>query len=105
VGVAHSIWRLSRSAGDELRVGSEAALGTGLPGEPLEKTLASVSSQSLRQTGVTEDLGESLTELGDVSRLDHETGEPVLDHFGEAADPTRDDGRPARHRLDARQAE
>jgi hypothetical protein len=105
LGVADGVRWLWRSAPDELRVGSEAALGACLPGEPLEEALAGASPESRRQAAVAEDLGESLTELFDVPRLDEETGDAVLDHLGKPADPARDDGCRGRHRLDGGEAE
>jgi hypothetical protein len=105
LGVADGVRWLWRSARDQLRVGREAALRACLPREPLEEAFASASPESLRQAAVSEDLGESLTELFDVPRLDEKTGDAVLDHLGKPADAARDDGCRARHRLDRGETE
>ncbi len=105
MGVPDGVRRLSGYGADELRVGGEAALCAGLPGEPPEEALSRVSSQSRRQASVAEDLGEPLSELGDVARLDEESGDAIFDYLGEPAEPARDDGRSARHRLDRGKAE
>ena len=44
-------------------------------------------------------------ELCGITGLDQKTGNAVLDDLGKPAEAARDDGRPARHRLDAREAE
>jgi hypothetical protein len=103
LGVPDGVRRLSRSGVDELRISSETAVGAGLPGKRLEEAFSRISSQSLRQTTVAENLGETPPELCDVPGLDEETGDAVLDHLGKPADPARDDGCPARHRLDGRE--
>jgi glycosyltransferase involved in cell wall biosynthesis len=59
----------------------------------------------LGQAAVPEDLCEAPLELGDVPRLDEEARDAVLDDLGEPAEPARDDGRCAGHRLDRREAE
>jgi hypothetical protein len=59
----------------------------------------------LRQAAVPEDLCEAPSELGDVPRLDEEAGDTVVDDLGEPAEPARDDGCSAGHRLDRREAE
>jgi glycosyltransferase involved in cell wall biosynthesis len=104
LGVADGIWGLPRSTADELRVGGEAALGACLPREPLEKAFASVSSQSLRKRSSSQNLCEAFPKLCDVPRLDEKASDAVLDYFGKPAKAARDDGCPARHRLDDREA-
>jgi hypothetical protein len=105
VGIPDGIRRLSRSAPDELRISGETALSARFPGEPREEAFASAPSHSLRSSAVAEDLGDSLAELWDVSRLDQKSGDAVLDHLGKPAEAACDDRCPARHRLDARKAE
>jgi hypothetical protein len=104
LGVPDGIRRLSRSGVDELRIGSEAAVGAGLPGKRLEEAFSRISSQSLREPAVAEDLGQTPPELCNVPRFDEEACDAVLDHLGEPAEPARNDGCPARHRLDGRES-
>jgi hypothetical protein len=105
LGVADGIRRLSRSPADKLRVGGEAACGARVPGELLEEACACASSESLREEWVSQDLFEAFPERFDVPGLDEKTGHAVLDHFGNPAEAAGDDGCPAGHRLDAREAE
>lgn len=105
MGVADGVRRLSGSGPDQLCVSGDAALCAGLPRERFEETLSRVPSQSRPQASVAEHLGEALSELVDVPRLDEEAGDAIFYDLGEPAEPARDDGRSACHRLDCREAE
>ena len=105
MGVDDGVRRLPSSGSAELRVGGEAPLGARVPRERLDDPLSPVPAQSLAEFRVGEDLGEPRAQLSDVSRLDQEARHTVLHDLGQPADPARDHGRAARHRLDRRKAQ
>jgi glycosyltransferase involved in cell wall biosynthesis len=104
VGVPDGVRRLPGPGAEEPRVGGKAPLCAGVPRELLEEALSRVLSHSLRQTAVAEHLRKALSELGDVPRLNEEAGDAMLDHLRQPAEPARDDGGSAGHRLDCCEA-
>jgi glycosyltransferase involved in cell wall biosynthesis len=61
-------------------------------------------SQPGRQAAVAKELREALSKLCDIPRFDEEASDTMLDDLGEPAEPARDHGCSAGHRLDCRKA-